>query len=415
MRFLFIHQNFPGQFRHLVSTLADDEKHEVVGLGDATNVKPGSIHPRLRVLRYPRPAPGGRHTHHYLRDMEGHVRRGQQIVRAVARLQKENFIPDVVVAHSGWGEALFLREMFPSARHIQYCEYFYHAEGADLGFDDEFPVSHDDKFKVAVRNGTQLLSLPRCDAAVAPTRWQRSLYPAEFQPRITPLHEGIDTDLLKPDTGAVLQVGERLFRQGDEIVTYAARNLEPYRGFHVFMRTLPLLQAKRPDAQILIAGGDGVSYGRNLPNGETYRQKYQAELGEQVDWSRVHFLGKLDEEKYRKLLQVSAAHVYLTYPFVLSWSMLEAMSSGCLVIGSATPPVEEVITDGVNGLLVDFFDRQALAQHISDALENPAHYRAIRSRAREHVKRHYDLHGVCLPAWLDFLHASTPQTQSRIS
>lgn len=404
MRFLFVHQNFPAQFRHVARALADNLRHEVIGVGDAANVKSAlTLHPRIAVLGYPSPKRGTAHTHAYLRGYEGHIRRGQQVARVALRLKARGFFPDVVVVHGGWGEGLFLKEVFPAARHIHYCEYFYHAAGGDVGFDPEFPASLDDRLRVPVKNSTQLPGLTQCTAGISPTHWQRSRYPTEFQSKIAVLHEGIDTSLAKPDPHALLEVQGKGFRAGEEIVTFVARNLEPYRGFHCLMRALPILQTLRPTAQVLIVGGDDVSYGRRLPPGESYRQKYSAEIEGKVDWSRIHFLGKLPYQDYLKVLQVSSVHVYLTYPFVLSWSMLEAMASGCLVVGSATPPVQEVIRHGENGLLVDFFDPQGLARQVAEALADPQRFAALRDQAREHAQRHYDLQRVCLPAWVDFL------------
>lgn len=404
MRFLFVHQNFPGQFRHVARALAEDPRHEVVGIGDARTVKPGrAMNSRLTVVAYPSPRGGSRQTHPYLRNFEGQARRGQALFRAALQLKSKGFVPDVIVVHPGWGEALFLRELFPAARHIHYCEYFYHADGGDLGFDPEFPATADGRAGVPIRNSAQLLGLTQCDAGISPTHWQRSRYPAEYQPRIGVLHEGIDTTQAQPDAQAVLQIGGHAFRAGEEIVTFVARNLEPYRGFHCFMRSLPALQALRPAAQILIVGGDEVSYGRRLPAGESYRQKYSAEIGNRVDWSRIHFLGKLAYDDYLKVLQVSAAHVYLTYPFVLSWSLLEAMASGCLVVASATSPVQEMIIDGDNGLLTDFFDADMLARKVAGALADPQAHAPLRARAREFVVHNHDLRTRCLPAWIDFL------------
>ncbi|KAA3651806.1 MAG: glycosyltransferase [Proteobacteria bacterium] len=404
MRFLFVHQNFPGQFRHVARALAEDPRHEVIGIGDAATVRPGrAMHSRLTVVAYPTPRGSGAQTHRYLRDFETHVRRGQALFRAATQLKATGFTPDVVVVHPGWGEALFLRELFPDARHIHYCEYFFRTDGGDFGFDPAYPATIDGRAALHLRNSTQLLGLTQCDAGISPTLWQRSRYPAEYQPRIRVLHEGVDTTQARPDPQAVLTVGGQVFRAGDEIVTFVARNLEPYRGFHSFMRALPALQALRPAAQILIVGGDEVSYGKRLPAGQSYRQQYSAELGDRIDRTRIHFLGKLPYADYLKVLQVSAAHVYLTYPFVLSWSLLEAMACGCLVVASATAPVQEMITDGDTGLLTDFFDTDRLARRVAGALADPQAHTSIRARARDFVVRHHDLRTHCLPAWIDFL------------
>ncbi|MCB1741858.1 MAG: glycosyltransferase family 4 protein [Gammaproteobacteria bacterium] len=407
MRFLFVHQNFPGQFRHVARALSADPRHQVVGIGALDNVRGNrALYPGIKVLGYPALSEPKAQTHPYLRDTEVQVRRGQHAARAALRLKSEGYVPDVVVAHPGWGEALFLKDLFPTARHILYCEFFYQADGADMGFDPEFPHTLDDRLKVRMRNASQLLSLSQCDIGVAPTHWQRSCFPPEYQARIEVLHEGIDTQRVAPCPSASVTLRDRTLRVGDPVVTYSARNLEPYRGFHRFMRSLPGLQSACPQAQVLIVGGDRVSYGRRLPDGQTYRARYSAEIDGQVDWSRIHFLGKLPYPAYLDVLRISAAHVYLTYPFVLSWSMLEAMAAGCLLVGSDTAPVREVIEDGVNGRLVDFFDSDDLVCAIGEALGDPQRHATMRCNARELVRRDYDLHARCLPGWIDLVTGS---------
>jgi glycosyltransferase involved in cell wall biosynthesis len=346
----------------------------------------------------------GTQTHAYVRDFEGHVRRGQDVVRLLLQLRDgAGFRPDVVVSHPGWGESLFLRDVFPHARHIQYSEYYYHAVGADVGFDPEFPTSLNDQLRVRIKNSTQLQSLVSADAGLSPTAWQQGRYPPELRGKIRVIHDGIDTAMAKPDPQAWIEVGGQRFAAGEEVVTYVARNLEPYRGFHVFMRMLEQLQALRPQARFIVVGGDEVSYGRPPEGNGSWREHYRRELDGRVDFGKVFFPGKVPYADFLKILQVSAAHVYLTYPFVLSWSMLEAMAAGCLLVGSRTTPVEEVIEDGRNGLLVDFFDTAAMAQRVADVLARPADYHAMREQARRTVLERYDLATVCLPRTLDFL------------
>lgn len=405
LRYLFVHQNFPGQFRHAARALADDPANEVVGIGDLRSLKGRpQLHPRVKVAAYELKAGGGAQTHAYVRDFEGHVRRGQEVVRLLLSLRdKARFQPDVVVSHPGWGESLFLRDIYPDARHIQYCEFYYHATGGDVGFDPEFPASLNDQLRVRIKNSTQLQSLVSADAGLSPTAWQQGRYPPELRGKIRVIHDGIDTGVARPDAGASIELAGQRFAAGDEVVTYVARNLEPYRGFHVFMRMLEHLQALRPQARVIVVGGDEVSYGRPPDAKSTWRQHYTKELEGRVDFGKVVFPGRVPYADYLKVLQVSAAHVYLTYPFVLSWSMLEAMAAGCVLVGSRTAPVEEVIEDGRNGLLVDFFDPAAMARRVADVLARPEAHQALRTQARQTVLERYDLKTVCLPRTLDFL------------
>lgn len=400
MVILFIHQNFPSQFRAIAEWLGKHTQHKVIGLGDEKNRILNYNPDGVSVLGYATPQGCSIKTHSYVQDYECDVRRGQQVVRAVRVLIDKGVKPDVVIAHTGWGEALYLKQVFPDMRLLQYCEFYYHAQGKDLGFDPEFPVSLDKQLRIQSRNATQLLSLMQADSVVSATAWQKSLYPPEFHDKIQVLHEGVDTDLMCPAPGACFIWQQREYTQQDKIVTYIARNLEPYRGFHSFMRSLPHIQMQHPEATIFIVGGDDVSYGAQLPEGQCYREHYIAKLGDRVDWSRVHFTGQLPYSQYRGLLQVTSVHTYLTYPFVLSWSLLEAMSIGCTIVASATPPVMEVIKDGENGLLVDFFAVDNIAASICQVLSVPERFKTLGEHARQTVIEGYDLNTVTLPRWV---------------
>lgn len=403
--YLFVHQNFPGQFLHVARALAE-RGNVVVAIADAKRLKDRPpLHPRIHHVGYPEPGGANRQTHAYLRGLEAHVRRGQAVFRVARKLFAQGFRPDVVIAHPGWGEALFLRDAFPQARHINYLEFYYHATGSDVGFDPEFPASTDDILRLRIRNATQLLSFDAADAGISPMAWQKSRYPESWQARIAQLHDGIDTAMVIPDPAARVGAGDTALGAADEVVTYVARNLEPYRGFHTFMRAVPLILEQRPGAHVLIVGGDEVSYGRQLDGGGSYRQHYLKAWGQDVDRSRVRFLGRQPYADYLRTLQVSSVHVYLTYPFVLSWSMLEAMSAGCLVLGSNTPPVAEVVRDAENGFLADFFDAPALAGKVAELLAARHDMGAVRAAARETIRANYDLNAICLPRLLAFLSA----------
>jgi glycosyltransferase involved in cell wall biosynthesis len=217
--------------------------------------------------------------------------------------------------------------------------------------------------------------------------------------RITVLHEGVDTALVRPNANASFRVGDRRLTRDDEVITFVARNLEPYRGFHILMRALPEIQRRRPKCHVLIAGGDGTSYGYPAMPGTTYRETMLRELKGKLDLARIHFLGQIPYQSYLNLLQVSSAHIYLSYPFVLSWSFIEAMAAGCLLIGSATPPVLEVLQDRVNGLAVDFFAQGNIAELVDEAFDHPHRMQALRAAARKTAVEEFDLTTRQLPLW----------------
>ena len=261
-----------------------------------------------------------------------------------------------------------------------------------MGFEPETAPGLEQRANLRCRNMLHLTNLEACDVGISPTHWQRSLHPAAYHHKITVAHEGVDTRLMAPDPAARYTLADgRVLTPGDPVLTYVARNLEPYRGFHRFMRALPEIQKRCPEAVAVICGGDGISYGRPPEGAATWREKLLAEVGPRLDLSRVVFTGQIPHTDFRSLLQVSAAHVYLTYPFVLSWSVLEAMSCGCLVLGSATPPVQEVLRHGENGLLFDFFDAEALAALVERALARPGDHAALRQQARQDMVSGYDI------------------------
>jgi len=385
MRLLFVHQNFPGQYRHLATHYAG-AGHQVVAIGDKENLRYQPRLPGVRLLAYeaPREDHAGAFEASALRAMQ----RGRALATAASALRRAGFRPDLVFAHIGWGEALFLKDIFPAAPLLLYGEFFYRARGADMGFDPEFPPSAKSLLRLRVMNAPLLMSLDAADWVMAPTFWQQRQFPDAYKARMSVIHDGVNTDLAVPEKNDFQE----------ELITYVARNLEPYRGFHVFMRAIPEIQRRRPKARIVIVGGDAVSYSPRLPPGQTYRERLLRELDGKIDLARVSFLGRIPYKEYLALLRRSSVHVYLTYPFVLSWSLLEAMASGCLVIGSRTAPVEEVIAHGRNGLLTDFFDTSALAAHVDDALQRQDELKPLREAARRTALERYDLKRVCLPA-----------------
>lgn len=404
-RVLFIHQNLPGQFRRLIAHLQRLPGFELTGIGEEQAIRRGGFGAPFRAIGYAAQQGAGEKTHHYLKHFEACIRRGQEVVRQCLALQSQGYRPDVILCHPGWGEGLFLKDVFPHARLIVFCEFYWAAEGLDVGFDPEYPASFDDKLRIRIKNSVLLHALLAADHGVTPTRWQHSVHPPEFQSKIRVVHEGIDTRQLCPNPEALVTLADgTVLTRAQPVLTYVARNLEPYRGFHVFMRALPRILAGNKDLRVLVVGGYEVSYGRKPPSPfGSYREALLAELGGRVDWSRVHFLGKLPYRSYVEVLQVSSLHLYLTYPFVLSWSMLEAMATGVPMLASATPPVQEVIRDGDNGFLFDFFDVDALADRALDLIARRAELGEVGVRGRESVVRNYDFETVGLPVYLQLL------------
>jgi glycosyltransferase involved in cell wall biosynthesis len=403
MNVLFIHNNFPAQYQHIARTLARDPHVRIFAIGSSTSQRMQNV----TLLKYGLPSLDVSATHPFARRFDVECHRAEQVIYTLSSLASLNFVPDIIMAHPGWGETLPLRALFRSARIILYCEFFYGVEGRDVGFDPEFPETGDDgRVGLHLKNASTLLALAECDLGVSPTNWQRSTFPQEYQPKISVIHEGIDIDTVKPNHDAAFRLSPTAeLHRSDEVVTFVARNLEPLRGYHVFMRALPRIMEKRPRAQILIIGGHGASYGASPAQGTTWKSIFFDEISNKVDHSRIHFVGRLTYTDYVRALQVSSAHIYLTYPFVLSWSLLEAMSVGCLVIASDTAPVREVLNNN-NGLLVPFFDVEQLSNRVVDALANPHRFQSIRAAARQTIADHYDMNRICVPKAIELIKTS---------
>lgn len=373
MNILFVHQNFPGQFTHLAAGLAKIPGNKVIALAMYNHTPPTGVTVRhYSLLRNP-----VADTHPLLVEQESHIMRAEACAAAMLQLKREGFQPDLIVAHPGWGEALFAKDVFPRAKLAIYCEFYYGAEGRDVGFDpDQPPLTFAQQCKLRLKNSTNLLSLEIADAGISPTLWQKSTFPIWAQEKITVIHEGVDLQRLQYNPLASLRLKTEAsnrsieLHSGTEVLTYVARNLEPVRGFHVFMRTLPEVLRQRPNAQVVIVGGNDVSYGMRPTHGLGWKELMLQELGASLDLNRVHFTGQVPYEVYLKLLSISRLHTYWTVPFVLSWSFIEAACSGLPVIASDTPPVQE-FADQLQVQKIDFFDNKAYAEAIVQGLTNP--------------------------------------------
>ncbi len=414
MKILMVHQNFPGQFKHLAPALAS-RGHEVIALAMAQGQlgsAPDQNWQGVRVLMHSPSRATTPGAHPWVTDFETKVIRAESCFRAAVRLKDQGFSPDVIVAHPGWGESLFLKEVWPKARLGIYCEFFYKTEGADVDFDPEFPSEDPlgNSCRLHLKNLNNFLHFGFADSALSPTQWQASTFPEAFRSRITVQHDGIDTNLVAPNPQVEMTIrtasGQSIgLNKSSEVITFVNRNLEPYRGFHVFMRALPELLARRPNARVLIVGGNSVSYGiapspARFGPLKSWREVYLREIAPRLspdEMERIHFLGRVAYPQFVNLLQLSTVHVYLTYPFVLSWSLLEAMSAGCAIVASDTEPVREAIAHGKRGLLVDFFDQQGLVNEVCALLENPEKREKIGKAARSFAIKNYDLQSICLP------------------
>ena len=337
--------------------------------------------------------------HRYLRFYEESIIHGQSAAEALIALQSQGFRPDIIYGHS-WGSSMFVKEIFPDVPYVAHLEWYYNPTNSDVDFGGKV-LNIDECANLKCKNSHILQDLISCDYGISPTNWQKSQFPKIFQDKITVLHEGIDTNYCRPNDEATFKIpdSDLVLGRKDEILTYATRGMEEYRGFPQFMEAASILLKQRPNLHVIVAGEDRVCYGRHLQN-DTFKKKCLREF--EFDMSRLHFVGSLRYDEYVKLLQVSTAHIYLTYPFVLSWSFLESMAIGCRIIASDTEPVKEVVKDGFNGVLTDFFDVEQLVAKTNEVLNNPDKYDEMRKNARETIVKKYDLTKL-LPKQMEFL------------
>lgn len=389
MNILFVHQSFPGQFMHLAAVLAGSSGNRVVFLTEETKNKANLANVFKAIFALSRPPKP--EIHPYLRNAEKAILQGQAAYRTGLALKEQGFTPDVIYGHAGFGASMYMKDLYPEVPLVGYFEWFYHAHGTDVGFDPAAPTSLDDECRLRTKNMVLLQELYSCDVGVTPTYWQHSQFPLEYRTKLHVLHDGVDTRINRPEPNAKLVLPELKLdlSEAQEIVTYVGRGMEEYRGFPQFMEAVYLLQQRRPSCHAVIVGGDGVAYGKPHPSGKSFKDIMLGKYD--FDQTRLHFTGPLPYGQYRKVLQASTAHVYLTYPFVLSWSMLEAMSCGCTLVASDTPPVREVVRDRQNGLLVDFFKPQELAERLEEVLTDKSLRIRLGKNARETIKKQYDL------------------------
>ena len=409
MKILFVHQNMPGQYRELAPWLAAQGGHDIVFLTQRKDVQLKGI----KTVTYKPFRTPEQNAFGLSKDWEAAAGAGLGAALAARQLKDAGFTPDIIIGHTGWGELMYMKDPYPDVPIIGFFEYFYRTTGGLVGFDPENPANDQAYFFAESRNAVPYASIEQVDIGHVPTAWQRDRFPASFHDRMYLCHDGIRADRLRPDPKASIGLGrlERPISRDDEVVTYIARNMERARGFHIMMRALPRIQAQRPKARILMIGGNDTSYGAESKHPGGLRGEMEAELGDSVDWSRVHFLGKVPYDDLCRIIQISRCHIYLTMPFVLSWSLLEAMAMQATVVGADVAPVREAIAHGDTGLLVDFFSPEKLADQVADVLANPGDYAHLGPNARAHVLEKYDFLTRCLPQHIAQINALVPKAR----
>lgn len=398
---LFVHNNFPAQFGFIAGKLAADG-HRVVALASET----GRAIDGVRLVKWSASRGTGEGILPAAIRAEADLIRGGAAARAALALKAEGFEPALIIGHPGWGETTYMRELFPAARQVLYAEYYYRSRGGDVGFDPEFsPARASDPHELYAKNAGMALALAEADAIVAPTPFQASLLPDVLRQRTKIIHEGVDTSVVRPHPNPKLTMGNGKVIDGSRpLVTFINRRFEPLRGYHIFTRALPKLMAAVPDVDVVVIGADEPGgYGTPAPAGKTWGQLLFGEVADRVDRSRIHFVGRVPNPLMIETLSLSSAHVYYTYPFVLSWSLLEAMATECLILGSDTAPVRDAVTPGVDGVLNDFFDVEALADAMIEACRNSEKFRPMRKAARRTIVERFDRATICQPAWLNLV------------
>ena len=396
----------PGQYKHLARILAEDKNNQVVFI---TKEKPEINIPHVTKVEYRCTRDVSPETHRYLINFERAIFQGQEVWRVCNELKSKGFVPDIIIMHPGWGDGLFVKDIYNGTPCLSFLEFYYNAYGGDVNFMrpdyvKTTPVekSIDDDTRVRIKNTCNLFNLEICDWGVSPTHWQNIQNPPLFRSKISVLHDGIDTNVVTPPNGSEsFTINGKVFTAKDEVITYISRNFEPYRGFPTVMRAIAEIQRRRPNAHIICVGADGVSYGANAPKGTTFRRMMLDET--KPDMKRVHFVGYLKYNEMLNVLKISSAHIYLTVPFVLSWSMMEAMASECVILGSNTPPVMEVLEHERNGIVVDFYDHMAIAEWVDKIFAHPQRMKHLGKAARETVLDTYSLEKL-LPLHLKLIH-----------
>lgn len=392
MHILFIHQNFPAQFGHIAAYLAQRKGFRATFVSEL----PPRHFAGVECIQYKIQGGATAASHHCSRSFENAIWHSHAVFQTLEG--RPDIKPDLIVAHSGFLSTVFLRELYDCPI-VNYFEYYYHTTGADMDFRPDYPYPMINALRARARNATVLLDLENCDAGYSPTRWQRNLFPPIFRDKIRTIFDGIDTTIWMPRAGVPRRIGDRVIGPGTRIVTYVSRGMESIRGFDIFMKVAKQIYQKRSDVLFLVVGEDRVCYGGDLDftGGKTFKQWVLDR--DDYDLSRILFTGPLPIGVLAQLFALSDLHIYLTVPFVLSWSLLNALASGTTVLASNTTPVREVIEHGKNGLLADFFDIDALTAQALRVLDAPQDFKHLGAAGVEMIQSRYSME-VCLPRML---------------
>jgi glycosyltransferase involved in cell wall biosynthesis len=388
MHVLFVHQNYPAQFGYIADYLAREKGWRCTFV----SMKPGGREGSVERIQYTLKGRATERNHYCSRTFENGIWHAHAVYEALKA--RRDIRPDLIVGHSGFGSTLFLRELY-DVPIVNYFEYFYRSHDSDMDFRPDFPSSELDQLRARARNAMVLLDLENCDLGYSPTLWQRSLLPSQFQDKVSVIYDGVDCEFWKPIPRCPRQIGSRVFPDHVKIVSYVARGMESIRGFDIFMRAAKRLCDYRKDVIFLIAGEDEIHYGgdRSVIGTKTFKEWVLSR--DDYDLSRFHFLGIVPPGELVKLFNITDLHVYLTVPFVLSWSLMNALACGATVIASDTEPVREMIEDGENGLLAGFFDLDRILEIASDVLDEPASFHTLGQTGARKIREHYSQE-VCL-------------------
>jgi len=391
IKILFVHVNFPGQFKELLNTL---KQHENVSLAFITSHQTAEMD-GVKIMRFEQPNTKPKEMIHYLgtlnRDLEG----AREVTKQAIELARSGFVPDAVVGHIGWCGLVFMKDVFPDTKLIGYAEWYYRWQNSWENFAEQ-KVSLDQKAKIRMLNASSVIGLESLDVGVTPTHWQRSVFPAIHQRNMQVIHEGIDTHVCQPKERTALNVPGCRLPEGAKVVSYIARAMEPARGFFSYMETVEKLCKLDPELQFVVVGRPRAAYSTGTGDGPSYRD--QAMQKYDCDWSRVHFCGKLVYDDYLQVLRNTSVHIHLSMPLFLSWSLLEAMACGCTIIGSSNAPVNEVIQHNENGYLAPFFDSDEIASQTLTLLKDRALATRLGQAARQTVIQDYEVKK-CTEKW----------------